>query len=83
MVGGVFSAYWTPLMAVPSFNCLGQTHLSSDNNWLTVEHNLRWERGEWGILVKLLGGEGSDRITAGYFMWWWYKRCFCLVHRRG
>ena len=41
LMGRVFLAYRTPLMTVSLFRCLGQTLLSSDNNWPAVEQNLR------------------------------------------
>ena len=63
----VFLAYGTPLEAVPYTNYLGQTLLSSDNNWLDVEQNLQRSWGKWGQLVKILGREGAYRIMAGRF----------------
>ena len=57
--------YGTPLTAVPLFKHLGRVLLSSDDYWTSVEHNLRWARGKWGQLMKLLGREGSYRRTMG------------------
>ena len=66
-MGRFFPAYGTPLTAVSLFRYLGQTLSFANKNWLVVERNLQRARGKWGRMVKLLGREGSDRITAGRF----------------
>ena len=66
-MGRVFSAYGTPLMAVPLFNYLGRTLFYSEDDWTVVEQNLWRERGNWGQLVNMLGREGEDRIKSGIF----------------
>ena len=40
----VLSAYGTLLIAVPSFNYLGKTLSSSDDDWTAVEQNICRER---------------------------------------
>ena len=53
----VFLAYRTPLTTVSLFRCLGQTLLSSDNDWPVVEQNLRRVQVKWRHLEKILGRE--------------------------
>ena len=64
-MGRVLLTYGALLTAVPSFNYLGQTLSSSDNNWPEVEQNLRRARGKWGLLAKILGSEGVYRRPVG------------------
>ena len=59
--------YGTPLTAIPLFKYLGQTLVSSDNDWTAAEHNLRRAQGKRTQLVNILGREGEDRRTAGIF----------------
>ena len=66
-MGRVFLAYRTPLTTVSLFRCLGQTLLSSDNNWPAVEQNLRRVQVKWRHLEKILGREGVDRRKVGRF----------------
>ena len=66
-MGRVFSAYGTPLTAVPSFKYLWRTFSYSDNDWPEVEQNLQRERGKWGKLEKILGRERADRRTVWRF----------------
>ena len=63
----VFLDYGTPLTAVYLFRYLGQTLPSNDDDWLTVEQNLRRAREKWGRQTKILGREGEDKRTAGKF----------------
>ena len=46
---------------------MGQTLLSSNNNWLAVEQNLQRARGKWGQLTNILGRERADKRMAGKF----------------
>ena len=57
-MGRVFSAYVTPLMAVPLFKYLGRTSLSSDNDWPTVEQNLQRAQVKVGMTGKYFGKGG-------------------------
>ena len=66
-MGRVLLEYGTLLMVVPSFKYLERTLLSSNNNWTAVEQNLKRAQEKWVQLEKILGREGSDRITAGRF----------------
>ena len=66
-MGIVFSEYGTSLMAVPFFNYLGRTLLSSDNDWPAVEQNLRRARVKKGRITETLGREGAYRRTVGRF----------------
>ena len=63
----VFSAYGTLLTEVSLFWYLGRTLSSTDEDWPTVEWNLRRAQGKWVRLTKILGREGEDKITAGRF----------------
>ena len=82
-MGRVFSEYGTLLMAVPSFKYLGQTMLSSNENWTVVEQNLRREQGKWGRMVKILVREGADRRKAGVFYVRWCNQYFFWGHTCG
>ena len=41
--------------------------MSTDDDWLEVERNLRRARGKWGRTTKILGREGEDNRTTGRF----------------
>ena len=66
-MGKVFSAYGTPPMAVSLFQYLGKMLSSSDNNWTSVERNLRREQGKWVRSTKILGRKGADMRMAERF----------------
>ena len=63
----VFLAYGTPLMEVSSFRYLVKMLLSTDDNWLALEWNLRRARDKWRWLAKFLEREGAYKRTAGRF----------------
>ena len=46
-MGRVVLVYWTPLTVVSLLWYLGQTLLSTDNDWLDVERNLLREQRKW------------------------------------
>ena len=56
-MGRVLLVYGTQLMAVPSFNDLGQMLSSSNNDWPAVEQNLWRVQEKWALLTKILGRE--------------------------
>ena len=64
-MGRFFSEYGTPLMAVPLLEYLVRAFSLSDEYFPEVEKNLRRAQVKWRRIVKLLGREGEDRITAG------------------
>ena len=66
-MGRVFPAYGTPLTVVSLFQYLLQKLLSTENDRTAVERNLRRERGNRVSLAKILGREGTYKITTGRF----------------
>ena len=66
-MGRVFSAYGTPLTAVPSFKYLGRILSSTNIDWTLVDQNMQQDPVKWGEMVNTLGGERPDRRTAGRF----------------
>ena len=59
-MGWVFSVCGKSMTVIPYFGYLGQTLLSSDDNWVEVEQNIRRSLGngyEWRIFL-----EGGYRI---------------------
>ena len=64
-MGQVFLAYGKMLTVVSLFQYLGLTLLSTDENFLAVEWNIRRARGKWVRLEKILGREGEDKRTVG------------------
>ena len=63
----VLLAYWTQLTVVSLFRSLGQTLLTSGDNFPAVEWKFRRARGKWGWMAKILGRERADRIMVGRF----------------
>ena len=52
---------------VTSFEYLGRTLSSSDNDLPATGQNLHNAQGKWGRLAKILGSEGADRRMTGRF----------------
>ena len=49
------AAYNQPLTVVSSFKYLGLVLSTSDNNWLSVIHNLRRAHQKWSRLSLVIG----------------------------
>ena len=82
-IGRVLLEYGTPLTAVYSFRYLGQTLLSTEDDWTVVERNLWRARGNgdgWRISWEW---REWTRDWWGGSMWQWCKRCSCLGPRNG
>ena len=62
-----FKAYGKPLETVSTFKYLGQVMKAGDDDWLAVAGNLVKVQKIWGLLLRILIQEGTDKRVSGNF----------------